>query len=107
MQADLRAATEFIQGRLYLLSSRSVATLLNHGQASDIHYLTVDDKHVYEPFYRDFGPVHLGHTIAFCRLLRKTLNVRVSTQQQLSETNTRGETGTRPTKQEDCCCNVI
>jgi cell division cycle 14 len=71
MQADLKTATEFIKGRLYLLSVRSVASL---SHSSDVHFITVDEKHVYEAFYRDFGPVHLGHTVVFCRHLRKIMN---------------------------------
>lgn len=34
----------------------------------------VDEELLYEPFFSDFGPLHLGHTFRFCELLNRLLS---------------------------------
>lgn len=34
------------------------------------HYFTIDDYLLYEPFYADFGPLHLACLYRFCLLLK-------------------------------------
>jgi hypothetical protein len=82
MNNELRNAVCFIKGtclyviltkkdRLYLLSSKNIP--LKDTQQE--HFFTVDEKFIYEPFYNDFGPVHLGHTITFCRIIEQKMKV--------------------------------
>jgi cell division cycle 14 len=37
-------------------------------------YFSVDQMLVYEPFFADFGPLNLGQTYRYCKLLEKYLN---------------------------------
>jgi hypothetical protein len=69
MNNELRNAVCFIKDRLYFLSSKNIAMRDTQFE----HFVCPDDKYVYEPFYNDFGPVHLGHTISFCRLMEQKM----------------------------------
>ncbi|KAL9647855.1 hypothetical protein ABK040_008128 [Willaertia magna] len=70
MSDPLKNAVCFIPDRLYWMSMRRMPLSFD---TATIHYVTVDDKFVYEPFYNDFGPLNLGNTIAFCRLIEGKL----------------------------------
>lgn len=37
--------------------------------AAHIHYFSIDDEFLYEPFFQDFGPLNLAMTFRYCKLL--------------------------------------
>lgn len=37
--------------------------------AHQFHYIPVDSKFEYQPFFEDFGPLHLAHVYFFCKLV--------------------------------------
>eukprot|EP00388_Colpodella_angusta_P007836 GDKJ01021860.1.p1 GENE.GDKJ01021860.1~~GDKJ01021860.1.p1 ORF type:complete len:500 (-),score=88.74 GDKJ01021860.1:937-2436(-) len=59
---------EVIPGRLYWTSSAEIPK-----DTSSVHYFNVDRDFVYDPFFNDFGPLNLGKTYRYCRLLEKKL----------------------------------
>merc|ERR1719389_1307826 len=65
--SDLTAC-EIIKGRLYY-------ALVSTVPADDARtvYFCIDDSLVYEPFFADFGPLHLGHMYRFIRILETHL----------------------------------
>lgn len=52
--------------------SRPLPQLQN---STNVHYVTVEDKFHYEPFYEDFGPINLGQTHIFCRMINSLMKV--------------------------------
>lgn len=66
----LRRAVEIIPNKLYFKS-----TLKPLKDTENIHYFSVDDKFIYEPFMHDFGPINLGQTHTFCKMLEAKLAV--------------------------------
>eukprot|EP00405_Crypthecodinium_cohnii_P036517 CAMPEP_0206535368 /NCGR_PEP_ID=MMETSP0325_2-20121206/6092_1 /ASSEMBLY_ACC=CAM_ASM_000347 /TAXON_ID=2866 /ORGANISM="Crypthecodinium cohnii, Strain Seligo" /LENGTH=444 /DNA_ID=CAMNT_0054032335 /DNA_START=93 /DNA_END=1423 /DNA_ORIENTATION=+ len=64
MERELKEAVEILPSRLY-----SAALRASPGDSAQTHYFTVDNQYLYEPFFADFGPLNLGWTCRFCRLL--------------------------------------
>ncbi len=61
----LELAIEILPKKLYFVS------LGSHPTSTDKRkYFTVDYDLIYEPYFADFGPLHLGHFVAFCRALQ-------------------------------------
>ena len=64
--AGLGLAIEIIRKKLYF------ASISSHPQSTETRkYFTIDYDLVYEPYFADFGPLHLGHVVRFCRALRE------------------------------------
>lgn len=67
MARELAEAVEFIPRRLYWVSLHSPS--LPKTAAPKTHFFSTDRELVYEPFFADFGPLNLGCTYRYCRLL--------------------------------------
>lgn len=70
-QTQLAEPAEIIQGRLCW------TTLLTGPPPKDtprLHYFTVEGELCYEPFFKDFGPLNLGMTYRYCKMLDKMMN---------------------------------
>jgi len=70
-ETELAEPVEFIQGRLFW------TTLLAGPAPKDTpkaHYFTVEGELNYEPFFQDFGPLNLGMTYRYCKMLDKKLS---------------------------------
>lgn len=66
LDRDLADAVELVPGRLYWCTLNGI----NLPQAtSRSHYFSIDKVLVYEPFFADFGPLNLGHTYRYCKML--------------------------------------
>lgn len=63
---DLSDAVELVPNRLYWITLNSTSMPRNTSRS---HYFSVDRALVYEPFFHDFGPLHLGHTYRYCKML--------------------------------------
>lgn len=62
-------AIEIIPDRLYWMS-----TTIREPQGTPyVHYFSIDSEFVYEAFFQDFGPLNLGMTYRYCRLLEDKL----------------------------------
>lgn len=59
-------AVEVVPNRLYW-ATLNTPTLPRNTSRS--HYFSVDKVFVHEPFFADFGPLHLGHTYRYCKKL--------------------------------------
>lgn len=57
---------EVIPGKLYWTSTSELPK-----DTTTTHYFNIDNELVYEPFFNDFGPLNLGKTYRYCRLLEK------------------------------------
>merc|ERR1711998_357529 len=71
---ELASATEFIKGRLYFASMPAApkSAAIN----SECHLFNTDNELIYEPFFDDFGPVHMGMLYRFCKMLKDKLDDR-------------------------------
>lgn len=67
---DFEDGVEIIQGRLYWSPLRRQPTT----RPSNSHVFTTDEEFVYWNFFLDFGPLNLGHTVKYCKILRKKLD---------------------------------
>ncbi|KAH3764596.1 dual specificity phosphatase CDC14A [Pelomyxa schiedti] len=73
---DQSLITTVIQNKLYLVSTlTSTAKLPPRCSScpcgcSSVEYFSIDNLLVYEPFFRDFGPLNLGHLYSYCMLLK-------------------------------------
>lgn len=65
---DLSNAIEIIPKRLYW-----TATSAPPGSTLQSHFFSIDQELVYEPFYADFGPLNLGMTFRYCKMLEAKL----------------------------------
>mmetsp|Transcript_67238 Transcript_67238/g.218963 ORF Transcript_67238/g.218963 Transcript_67238/m.218963 type:complete len:405 (-) Transcript_67238:343-1557(-) len=63
---DLSDAVELVPNRLYWATLNS-PTLPRDTIRS--HYFSIDKVLVYEPFFADFGPLNLGQTYRYCKML--------------------------------------
>lgn len=70
-EAELSDPVLFLEGRLRWVthSGGSAPT-----DTSRCHYFSVDDVFVYEPFFKDFGPLNLAMTYRYCKLVDEKLN---------------------------------
>mmetsp|Transcript_148581 Transcript_148581/g.413961 ORF Transcript_148581/g.413961 Transcript_148581/m.413961 type:complete len:404 (-) Transcript_148581:129-1340(-) len=68
---DLSDAVELIPNRLYWATLHSASLPSNSTRS---HYFSTDKSCVYEPFFADFGPLNLGVTYRYCKLLDEKLN---------------------------------
>lgn len=59
---------EIIKNRLYWISSEKPPRATNNSL-----YFCIDEAIKYEPFFSDYGPVHLAHTIRYVSELKKLL----------------------------------
>jgi cell division cycle 14 len=59
---------EIKPGRLYLTSVQRVPVA-----TPTTFYFSIDQELVYEPFFADFGPLHLGHTYRYIKLVESHL----------------------------------
>jgi cell division cycle 14 len=67
----LEHAVEIIPGKfLWLPTTQKDATLK---LPSKFDVFCIDDVFVYERFFADFGPLHLGSTVRFCRMTEEKL----------------------------------
>lgn len=66
---DFEDGVEIIENRLYLSPLRRQPT----SRPSNSHVFTTDEEFVYWNFFLDFGPLNLGHTVKYCKILRKKL----------------------------------
>jgi cell division cycle 14 len=64
-------ATEIIPGRLCFLELDLGHDLPKDSQIT--RYFSIDEDLVYEPYFRDFGPLNLGSIVKYCRLLEEIL----------------------------------
>jgi len=69
---EFASATEFIPGRLYFASMSGVPG--NPAIAAECHLINTDNELIYEPFFDDFGPVHMGMLYRFCKMLQEKLD---------------------------------
>lgn len=69
MGEALADAVEIIPNRLYWVTLHTMPR-----QSSSWHYFQVDNQFTYEPFFADFGPLNLGCTFRYCKLLEGKLN---------------------------------
>jgi len=67
--AELQSAVEIIPERLYWLTLH-----VDPGKQPGIHFFSIDDTLVYEPFFADYGPLHLGQTFRYFKLLEGKLS---------------------------------
>mmetsp|Transcript_4165 Transcript_4165/g.11323 ORF Transcript_4165/g.11323 Transcript_4165/m.11323 type:complete len:526 (-) Transcript_4165:139-1716(-) len=65
-------AVEVVPNRLYWVTLRPGASLPANTARS--HYFCTDKTIVYEAFFSDFGPLNLGATFRYCKLLDGMLN---------------------------------
>mmetsp|Transcript_9631 Transcript_9631/g.26277 ORF Transcript_9631/g.26277 Transcript_9631/m.26277 type:complete len:412 (-) Transcript_9631:514-1749(-) len=63
---DLFDAVELIPQRLYWVTLHGNQMPENTARS---HYFCTDSSFVYEPFFADFGPLNLGCTYRYCKLL--------------------------------------
>jgi cell division cycle 14 len=63
-ERELCDAVEIIPDRLYWVALHTVPKNTAKSQ-----YFSIDNELVYEPFFADFGPLNLGMTYRYCRLL--------------------------------------
>ena len=67
-------AVEVLRDRLMWLPVSSTGSVSGRaGVPTSAVIVNVDKRFMYEPFYDDFGPLNMGLTIRFCRLLRGVL----------------------------------
>eukprot|EP01083_Nonionella_stella_P001990 5736_1 len=59
-----------IQNRLYFTHCRRQS---RPQESNKYHFFTIDNTLKYQPFFVDFGPLHLGHLYRFCELLSSKL----------------------------------
>mmetsp|Transcript_58355 Transcript_58355/g.139121 ORF Transcript_58355/g.139121 Transcript_58355/m.139121 type:complete len:420 (+) Transcript_58355:253-1512(+) len=65
----LQNAVEIIPRRLYWMTLNVPRQSTNR-----IHYFSVDNELVYEPFFSDFGPLNLAMTYRYCKILEDKLS---------------------------------
>lgn len=75
MEPFMKGAIEFIKDRLYWLPTASASNVISLSSSTFFHFIEVDNKYIYEPFYKDFGPLNLGYTALFCRDLSEVMKV--------------------------------
>ncbi|KAF4525228.1 hypothetical protein B566_EDAN014003 [Ephemera danica] len=68
----LVSAAEFIKDQLYFITLR---TSLQPLSTMATHYFSIDKEFQYEPFYNDFGPLHLAMLYRYCKKLEKKMNL--------------------------------
>lgn len=61
---DVRGAIEIIKDQFYFLSSKTPLR-----DTDDAHFFCTDTSLTYEPFFSDFGPLNVGQTYRFCKML--------------------------------------
>ncbi|KAL0207275.1 hypothetical protein P9112_011903 [Eukaryota sp. TZLM1-RC] len=74
---QLSNSIEIIKDRLYFFVQRKKVLSLDvliSAASNECHFFTTDTTRIYEPFVYDFGPLHLGHTIEFCRDMNALLS---------------------------------
>eukprot|EP00917_Polyrhabdina_sp_WS-2016_P031255 GHVP01066657.1.p1 GENE.GHVP01066657.1~~GHVP01066657.1.p1 ORF type:complete len:441 (+),score=62.28 GHVP01066657.1:55-1377(+) len=75
-------AVEIISGRFYWAPLKPSCTpVQNHNHkwrlieggkptlVENFHFFAIDEEYVYDPFWTDFGPLHLGHVYNYCMSL--------------------------------------
>lgn len=62
---SLLDAIEIIPQRLYWMTIREKEP----PKEAKVHFFTTDFDFVYEPFFADFGPLNLGLTYRYCRMI--------------------------------------
>lgn len=69
--AELSTAVEFVPNQLYFVCLRSAPSQSSTTASSGKAFFSIDDHELmqYEPFFADFGPLHVGKVVRFCRLL--------------------------------------
>mmetsp|Transcript_96225 Transcript_96225/g.167114 ORF Transcript_96225/g.167114 Transcript_96225/m.167114 type:complete len:406 (+) Transcript_96225:108-1325(+) len=68
---ELSEPAEFLEGRLCWV------THFGGPPPTDtvrFHYFSIDDVLVYEPFFKDFGPLNLAMTYRYCKMVDEKLN---------------------------------
>jgi cell division cycle 14 len=77
----MKGAIEFIKDRLYWLPTASPSNFISLFSSASFHFIDADSNYVYEPFYKDFGPLNLGYTALFYRdlnqVMKKTENTGI------------------------------
>jgi cell division cycle 14 len=68
----LRHAVEIIPRTLFWLPAVDKEVPINL-PSSEYDVFSIDDEFVYERFFADFGPLHLGSTVRFCRMVEDKL----------------------------------
>ncbi|KAF8820485.1 serine/threonine specific protein phosphatase [Cardiosporidium cionae] len=76
MSKNKLKATAPLTDMITIIPNRLYWTSLDNPpeSSSTVHYFSIDDIFVYEPFYQDFGPLDLGCTYRYCRLVLEELN---------------------------------
>lgn len=65
---EIPDAVEVLQDRLYWVTMQGVPK-----STPKIHYFSIDNRLVYEPFLADFGPLNLAMTFRYCKMMEATL----------------------------------
>uniref|UniRef100_A0A0G4G842 protein-tyrosine-phosphatase n=1 Tax=Chromera velia CCMP2878 TaxID=1169474 RepID=A0A0G4G842_9ALVE len=68
-ERELQEAIEILPGRFYWCALHSVPK-----QTANTHYFCIDQELVYEPFFADFGPLSLGLTYRYCKMMERKLS---------------------------------
>jgi len=76
---ELADAIEVIHDRLYWVALHTAVPK----NTMKSHYLTVDTRFVYQPFFADFGPLDLSCVTQYCRLLDATLKDPALTEKRI------------------------
>mmetsp|Transcript_97057 Transcript_97057/g.216485 ORF Transcript_97057/g.216485 Transcript_97057/m.216485 type:complete len:430 (+) Transcript_97057:140-1429(+) len=67
-ERELADAIEVIPDRVFWVSLHAMPK-----QTAKSHYFSIDTELVYEPFFADFGPLNLGMTYRYCKMLEAKL----------------------------------
>lgn len=68
IERELGGAVEVIPDRLYWVALHNVPK--SNGK---LHFFSIDNRLVYEPFLADFGPLNLAMTYRYCKMMEATL----------------------------------
>lgn len=67
LESRLQEACEIDRGRLYYVSLPDGC--VPRDDEERVYYCATDDVYMYQHFFADFGPLHLGHVYDFCKRL--------------------------------------
>jgi len=73
---ELSDAIVIIPDRLYWVALHTAPKVSGGWKTSAVpspHYFSIDNDHIYEPFFADFGPLNLSHVYKFCKTLEAKL----------------------------------
>ena len=74
LPAEATFALELLPRRLYFAGLPAPPSAETQAALPHCHFFSIDTMLTYVPFYRDFGPLHLGCAFRFCQLLHAKLS---------------------------------